>query len=349
MKSRYAKTSLLIFIGLFTISCALFATADDSPNIFMDSDQDRLTDEEEKNSCTDPNNPDTDGDGYSDGVEVEGGYDPCKHADAGDKIEVIKNGENAAAELSTTASQDASATENSALNKEDIAALANSITTDPNINQTDDLSNKLAAAVSSADGETGIDMATINEIVNSTMTTSISFEELPEIEQDSIKIKEQDYADLPEEERKEKEKQDSIDYLVSVAYLAAANAPSEISKPSDLTKLSQEIISQANISATTMSDFGYFDGIIEKGAVFLEQIKEVEVPENMLDKHIKGLQLASYSVTLKDDAKPDLTDPIASIQNLSKVQGVISLAMEFGAEISTELMMLGITEIPLGL
>ena len=64
-----------------------------------DSDQDGLTDEEEKelgvdpNSVdsdsdglfdyaeinifkTDPNNPDTDGDGHSDGEEVKGGYNP---------------------------------------------------------------------------------------------------------------------------------------------------------------------------------------------------------------------------------------------------------------------------------
>ncbi|MCK5123259.1 MAG: hypothetical protein KAQ87_03895 [Candidatus Pacebacteria bacterium] len=41
-----------------------------------DSDQDRLSDNAETIYGTDPNNPDTDGDGYTDGDEVSKGYDP---------------------------------------------------------------------------------------------------------------------------------------------------------------------------------------------------------------------------------------------------------------------------------
>jgi len=55
----------------------------------IDSDCDGLTNAEEKLYGTDPNNPDTDGDGYSDGVEVKSGYDPLKPA-PGDKIATEK-------------------------------------------------------------------------------------------------------------------------------------------------------------------------------------------------------------------------------------------------------------------
>ena len=42
-----------------------------------DSDKDGLTDNQEIYICqTDPNNPDTDGDGYSDGEEIRSGYNP---------------------------------------------------------------------------------------------------------------------------------------------------------------------------------------------------------------------------------------------------------------------------------
>jgi len=44
------------------------------PNI--DSDNDGLTDAQEKVLGTDPHNPDTDGDGYLDGAEVKSGYNP---------------------------------------------------------------------------------------------------------------------------------------------------------------------------------------------------------------------------------------------------------------------------------
>ena len=42
----------------------------------LDSDGDGLSDEREKIFFTDPTNPDTDGDGYLDGVEVDNGYSP---------------------------------------------------------------------------------------------------------------------------------------------------------------------------------------------------------------------------------------------------------------------------------
>ena len=42
----------------------------------LDTDQDGLSDADESTYGTDPNNPDTDGDGYLDGPEVESGYNP---------------------------------------------------------------------------------------------------------------------------------------------------------------------------------------------------------------------------------------------------------------------------------
>lgn len=42
----------------------------------VDSDEDGLTNMEEKQYGTDPTNPDTDGDGYKDGEEVKAGYNP---------------------------------------------------------------------------------------------------------------------------------------------------------------------------------------------------------------------------------------------------------------------------------
>ena len=44
----------------------------------VDTDGDFLTDERELELGTDPNNPDSDGDGYLDGIEVANGYDPLK-------------------------------------------------------------------------------------------------------------------------------------------------------------------------------------------------------------------------------------------------------------------------------
>ena len=84
--NKTKKTLLIFFVLLlsaFTIS--IFAKDNNGKNIFLDSDQDGLSDAEERMYRTDPNNPDTDGDGYSDGTEIKSGYNPLKPA-PGDKI-----------------------------------------------------------------------------------------------------------------------------------------------------------------------------------------------------------------------------------------------------------------------
>ena len=53
-------------------------SANSNANAGLDSDNDGLTDAQEKIYGTNANNPDTDGDGYTDGNEVKGGYDPLK-------------------------------------------------------------------------------------------------------------------------------------------------------------------------------------------------------------------------------------------------------------------------------
>ena len=53
----------------------------------IDSDNDGLTDEEEEALCSDPNNEDTDGDGLTDGMEVNVlGSDPCNEDTDGDGL-----------------------------------------------------------------------------------------------------------------------------------------------------------------------------------------------------------------------------------------------------------------------
>src|SRR4030042_1404389 len=89
MKLNQSKISFFVFAVLCAASFSFFVKANDGAssgkNIFEDSDQDGLSDDEEKAYGTDVNNRDTDGDGYTDGVEVKSGYDPLKPA-PGDKI-----------------------------------------------------------------------------------------------------------------------------------------------------------------------------------------------------------------------------------------------------------------------
>ncbi|PIR66480.1 MAG: hypothetical protein COU51_03715 [Parcubacteria group bacterium CG10_big_fil_rev_8_21_14_0_10_36_14] len=55
-------------------------------NTNLDTDNDGLTDLEETDLGTDPNNPDTDNDGYSDGDEVKNGYNPNGPGKLGENV-----------------------------------------------------------------------------------------------------------------------------------------------------------------------------------------------------------------------------------------------------------------------
>ena len=57
------------------INLAIPKTEGEAP---QDSDQDGLSDEQEKELGTDPNNWDTDGDGLGDAEEIKYGFDPLK-------------------------------------------------------------------------------------------------------------------------------------------------------------------------------------------------------------------------------------------------------------------------------
>src|SRR4030042_3656487 len=83
-KTKILATLIVSFVVFFS---TLFALAENKNNkfLFLDSDQDGLTDQEERALGTNPNVADTDGDGYSDGKEVESGYNPLKPA-PGDKM-----------------------------------------------------------------------------------------------------------------------------------------------------------------------------------------------------------------------------------------------------------------------
>ncbi|MCX6763029.1 MAG: hypothetical protein NT093_04615, partial [Candidatus Moranbacteria bacterium] len=84
---KKTKIIAVLAVSFVVFATTLFALAQSQNNssLFLDSDQDGLTDQEEKAIGTDPLKADTDGDGYSDGKEVESGYDPLKPA-PGDKL-----------------------------------------------------------------------------------------------------------------------------------------------------------------------------------------------------------------------------------------------------------------------
>lgn len=306
------------------MSFAVFALAEEgsisNKNIFQDIDQDGLSDAEESVYGTDPRNPDTDSDSYSDGVEVKGGYDPLKPA-PNDKIIPKINPQ--------------------------VLSDANEKRSENSVNLTEEINQKAVALLEEKTKENKeIEITDINALIEESLESKITFDDLPIIDLSAIKIKRQNYEKLGETERLAKEKKDTLEYIAAVAYIFAVNSPQEISVFEDLENLMDKITGQVMIfTSSGFSDTSYFKNLADKGEQITEQLKEIEVPQNMLELHVQGMQIAEYALILRK-VSFDQNDPYASIINLSKAANFIELMQNFSENLNSHLTKMGISEIP---
>ncbi|MFA6790329.1 MAG: hypothetical protein WCR65_02000 [Parcubacteria group bacterium] len=307
------KKSFFIFflITVFGISASIFAQENSlgKYNLFNDFDQDGLSDSEELTYGTDPKNPDTDGDGYSDGAEVKSGYDPLKPA-PGDKIITEEKTKNATSIESDIYKSD---------------------------NLTEEISAKLAALASENNTAVGqaVSMETINAMIEESLSENIKEDELPEVNKDEIKIKEQNYSNLSEEKRAQQIKKDEEEYLSAVFYIVANNLPHDINSEESIKSFFNEFVSKIGAVSSNPGEIEYFNDLAERGQTILDLLNEIEVPESAIDIHIEGLQLAKYAISLKDKVKIDMNDPIASMLSFSGVERLMVMTTDFSEKVES--------------
>jgi hypothetical protein len=352
----------LIATGIATLAVffwTLFAVAENKNvnSLFLDSDQDGLTDQEEKMIGTDPQNADTDGDGYSDGKEVASGYNPLKAA-PGDQIVPGANlsaGQKETekgttlqnlASSETTADFKNSPEESSLVNFDNLNltndVLAN-LSSDPqNPNVTNEMIGQLMAltknkAESSQDFANNPNFSTddFSIIAQKALQSSDITKELPVIRDDEVKLLPPvDEKGLKPEEVKAKQKAEIEKYLASLAFVFASNAPFPVDEPENLApRLEKE---QGNLlSALTTGNKNEIDNYAQRARSAIDQIKKIEVPYVLEDLHKSALQLAIYTLDLKDKVIVDPNDPLKTLSALSQVQSVGQAAMKLGEEMKS--------------
>lgn len=338
---KIKKTLLIFFVVLFFgFSVSIFAknNSGSDKNIFLDTDQDGLSDQEEIVYGTDPKKSDTDGDGYSDGIEIKSGYDPLKPA-PNDKIISDKKDDENKKNIDVAPKN----------NVKDID-FKNSDRREngDDKNLTKELSEKLAVIISSNSSDTKkITVDDLNAIVDQAMTESeITFDDLPEIDKSEIKIKKQKYSKLSKEEREKRKREDNEEYLIAVSYLVMNNIPYKISKPEDIDGFTKDIMKKITEMSTPEGVSGatdYFNNMVNKAIIAFKQLKDIEVPEDMLDMHIKGMKILSYAIELGKNTKLNHNDPIKSIIALSNVQSLLVLTSDFIDEINDKFSEMGLS------
>lgn len=317
IQTKYLHVATFLFSGLFMMSLAVFSFADDrsltDKNVFQDTDQDGLSNDEEKLYGTDSDKSDTDGDGYSDGIEVKSGYDPLKPA-PGDKITTLNDLE-----------------QQEEARKEAQAASKTNLTTE--------VSRQVAVTLQkSAADKKDLTLDDLRATVQKTLNDNITVDTLPEVDVKAIKIKKQKYSKLSEEDKTAKIKADTIEYATAVAYILANNSPMSLQSDADMEKLAAFALSQSS-TLLTNKKMPILSDIAVKGKAINEQLAAITVPENMLELHVKALRLAQYTSTINDTVKlDDSTDPLLQINSLAKIQGLVQLFSSFTNDMNDVLM-----------
>jgi hypothetical protein len=319
MKIKNVKLSLLILGALLILSFSFFSSAQEnsttSNNVFMDSDQDGLADTEEKTYGTDPFKADTDGDSYSDGAEVSAGYNPLLPA-PGDRV--VPENEAILPSAGTAAVQDE---ENVT---DEVAAKIDKL-----MNEKGDSEDKTVL------------MSDVQSLVEETIKTKTEDVVLPEISADEIKIKEQDYAKLSPEEQTQKKKEDFLNYATAATYIISSNSPTPVTSADDLTSITSSFAQQISSALNSQSP-KVLDDLSQTGEKTLDQLKYIEVPEEMVPLHTKGLMFSKYALQLKDNIAPDPEDPLGEIVNFSKMQGLAESFLVFSLELQSKASQYGV-------
>lgn len=318
MQKNKVTSSLFILFILVIFSCGFFAIAQEknsTQNVFLDSDQDGLSDSEEKTYGTNPLKADTDGDGYSDGVEVKGGYDPLKPA-PGDKI--------------------ISEEKTSTNSPENISA-----TSDENL--TAKISQKVSGIAASNDpDQQQISLSEVETLVNDSINDTSLISTIDEITLEDLKIKKQDYKKLSEEKRTKKLKEDATDYMIALFYIFSSNSPYPITSSDDLFSMQNPILTTISSSILTRDSKKLAD-LAKSGEKMIEQMKNLEVPEDLAEMHLKAIRFAQFSTTLQGYLDINSSDPIADLINVSKIQGFLDTFMGFISDMQNKMSEYGIT------
>lgn len=307
----------MILASLVILSFAFFSSAQQNSttndNVFLDSDQDGLSDTEEKTYGTDPFKSDTDSDSYSDGAEVKAGYNPLVPA-PGDRVVPE------AASMAT-----------------------GSAAVQPDSNVTSEVADKINRLVSekSATESQEILMSDVQALVEDTIQAKTEDVTLPAINPDEIKVKTQNYANLSPEKQAAQKKEDFLNYATAASYIISSNSPQPVTSADDLTSLTSSISQQVS-SALISRNPAALNDLSQTGEKTLDQLKYIEVPEEMVPLHTQGLVFAKYAMQLKDGIAPNPEDPLGEIVSFSKMQGLAESFLGFGLELQNKASQYGV-------
>lgn len=212
---------------------------------------------------------------------------------------------------------------------------------DPN-NLTGQVAQKLSALATSSDpDEQQISVDKMQSIITDSISQKFSESDLPTISPDEIKIKKQNYTGTAEQ-IKAKKKEDFTNYMIAVYYIMSSSSPKPITSGDDLNGMAS-YFTQSIDAALNSRDSSQLAEISQSGQKILDQLRTVEVPEDVLEIHTKALQFAKYAIALKPTISANTEDPLTDLVNISKLASFMESLISFSEEASGKFSEYGLT------
>ncbi len=309
-KKSYNTINFFIFAILITASLTFFTFANDTDlTLFEDFDRDGISNSEEKTLGTNPRIADTDGDGYSDGVEVESGYNPLVPA-PGDRIVQEKE------------------------------PIKFTVTPSETKNITKKISEDVVSYIADAQeaGESDITSEEFSAAISQAIEEEVEFATIEPINISDIDIKTQNCDDLSEDECKEMKREDAIEYFTSISYIFVSNFPQGFfDRP--VESFQAEIMAQINTFSGSLNEYTYFENLAKNATKAESQMNEVAVPNDLLDIHSEGLSLIRYAKNIYEsgDYKTVNYDATPMIASLAQMQGLLYQSIEFNDKVARKM------------
>lgn len=174
----------------------------------------------------------------------------------------------------------------------------------------------------------------MNQIIGGSVSQKFSDDQLPTISSDDIKILKQDYKGSAAQ-IKAKKKEDFTNYIVAVYYIISSSFPKPITNTDDLNSMAS-YLTQTLTTAISNRNSSSLNQLSQSGQKILDQLKDVEVPQDAVDIHTKELQFAKYAIALKPSVDANAADPLTDLVNLSKIESFAEAMMSFSTDVTTK-------------
>jgi hypothetical protein len=320
------KRKALFLLVLVFAWMGLARAGNDALNIFQDSDQDGLSNQEELAYGTDPQNVDTDGDGYSDGAEVQSGYNPLKAA-PGDKLVVEEQAKVAGQSDESEAEQENLTDLFVEKIKEEKGAeldVLQNLSENPeqlaDADKIDQLSN------------ISITQEDIEKILQESLDAGSSSDPLELLDESEIIVLKKPTG-KNEEEIKEKEKKQIEEYFTALGYVALANSSIEVEDETQVDVMAIGLVSKIS-QYIQEGNIEEIKKLQEEAKNTYEEMKKVSTPEVLKQIHLTGLSVFNYILEIDPDGMINTNDPLSQVLALGKIQAAIAKLQDLESQVS---------------